>query len=224
MNTAGVDQHALFAQATALLRAAGVMPVVTVETPQQGAAVAAALAEGGLNAIEITLRSSAALDAISAAKREVPGMLVGAGTILGAAQAQGAIAAGADFLVTPGTTPALAAMLATLPVPCIPGVATISEMLQLAALGFESMKLFPAVPIGGVALLKSVAGPLPNLNFCPTGGIDEGNAPEFLALANVACVGGSWMVARDWIVSRNYAAISASALRARGLVEAAQAD
>lgn len=210
----------LFRQATDLLRGAGIMPVVTVEKAEQGRAIADALAEGGLGAIEITLRSPAALAAISAAKRDVPGMLVGAGTILDPAQARDALAAGADFIVTPGTTPALAEALAALPIPCIPGAATISEMLALAALGFESLKLFPAVPVGGLALLKSIAGPLPALRFCPTGGIDEASAPSFLALPNVVCVGGSWMVPKEWISAGRFDAVTESAARARALVDA----
>ncbi len=212
----------LFRQATDLLRSAGILPVVTVERAEHGRAIADALAEGGLGAIEITLRSPAALAAISAAKRDVPGMLVGAGTILDPAQAQDALAAGADFIVTPGTTPALAEALAALPIPCIPGAATISEMLALAALGFESLKLFPAVPVGGLALLKSVAGPLPGLRFCPTGGIDEASAPAFLALPNVVCVGGSWMVPKEWISAGRFDAVTESAARARAMVDAAR--
>ena len=213
----------LFQQATLLLRSAGVMPVVTVEKAAHGASVAAALAEGGLGAIEITLRSPAALAAISAAKRDVPGMLVGAGTILDAQQAAAALAAGADFIVTPGTTPALAETLAAMPIPCIPGAATISEMIALAGLGFESMKLFPAMPLGGIALLRAIAGPLPQLRFCPTGGIDEAQAPEFLALPNVVCVGGSWMVQKEWIASGRFDAMTESALRVRAIIDGVRA-
>lgn len=213
----------LFQQATLLLRSAGVMPVVTVHKAAQGASVAAALAEGGLGAIEITLRSPAALAAISAAKRDVPGMLVGAGTILDARQAEAALAAGADFLVTPGTTPALAEALAALPIPCIPGAATISEMILLAGFGFESLKLFPAVPLGGIALLRAIAGPLPQLRFCPTGGIDEAAAPAFLAEPNVVCVGGSWMVPKDWVHAGRFDAITESALKARAIIDSVRA-
>lgn len=212
----------LFQQATLLLRSAGIMPVVTVECAAHGAQIAGALAEGGLGAIEITLRSASALAAIGEAKRAVPGMLVGAGTILTIMQAHEAVAAGADFIVTPGTTPDLAAALAELPIPCIPGAATISEMLALAALGFESLKLFPAVPIGGLALLKSVAGPLPHLRFCPTGGIDEASAADFLALPNVVCVGGSWMVRGDWIRKGRFDAITESAASAQAIIDTAR--
>lgn len=223
MSKSVVAKNILFRQAIDLLRTAGVMPVVTVDSAEQGAAIARALAEGGLTAIEITLRSPAALAAISAAKRDVPGMLIGAGTVLTPAHANDAIAAGADFLVTPGTPPSLAEALAALPVPCVPGAATVTEMLQLSALGFEALKLFPAVPLGGIALLKSLAGPLPDLKFCPTGGIGEADAPAFLALANVVCVGGSWMVPREWIAAGNFEAVSASAQRARDFIDAAAA-
>lgn len=220
MTDASAAMPSVFRQATILLQLAGIMPVVTVESAAQGAAIAAALAEGGLGAIEITLRSPAALDAIAAAKRDVPGMLVGAGTILTARHAHDALAAGADFIVTPGTTPALGETLAGLSIPCIPGAATISEMLALATLGFESLKLFPAVPVGGLALLKSIAGPLPGLRFCPTGGIEEASAPAFLALPNVVCVGGSWMVPKEWISAGRYDAVTESAAKARALVDA----
>lgn len=214
----------LFQQATLLLRSAGIMPVVTVESAAQGAQIAGALAEGGLGAIEITLRSPSALAAIGEAKRAVPGMLVGAGTILSIMQAHEAVAAGADFIVTPGTTPALAAALAELSIPCIPGAATISEMLVLAALGFESLKLFPAVPVGGLALLKSVAGPLPHLRFCPTGGIDEASAPDFLALPNVVCVGGSWMVPAEWIRKGRFDAVTESAAKAQAIIDGVRVE
>lgn len=223
MTQTDVVEPTLFQQATLLLRTAGIMPVVTVDSAAQGARIAAALAEGGLGAIEITLRSPAALAAISAAKRDVPGMLVGAGTILSAAQARDAVDAGADFIVTPGTTPALAEFLASLSIPCIPGASTVSEMLALATLGFESLKLFPAAAVGGIGLLKSVAGPLPDLRFCPTGGIDEASAPSFLALANVVCVGGSWMVPREWLSAGLFDAVTESALKARAMVDVAVA-
>ena len=211
-------------RAEQLLRATGVMPVLTVDSVDQGLRMADALAEGGLTTLELTLRTPAAMPALTAIKKARPDVLVGAGTILDPAQARDALAAGADFIVTPGTTPALAEALAALPIPCIPGAATISEMLALAALGFESLKLFPAVPVGGLALLKSIAGPLPSLRFCPTGGIDEAGAPAFLALPNVVCVGGSWMVPKEWISAGRFDAVTESAARARALVDAARND
>ena len=211
-------------RAEQLLRATGVMPVLTVDSVDQGLRMADALAEGGLTTLELTLRTPAAMPALTAIKKARPDVLVGAGTILDPAQARDALAAGADFIVTPGTTPALAEALAALPIPCIPGAATISEMLALAALGFESLKLFPAVPVGGLALLKSIAGPLPSLRFCPTGGIDEAGAPAFLALPNVVCVGGSWMVPKEWISAGRFDAVTEAAARARALVDAARND
>jgi 2-dehydro-3-deoxyphosphogluconate aldolase/(4S)-4-hydroxy-2-oxoglutarate aldolase len=203
----------------ALLRRAGVLPVVTVDTEEQALEVGRALARGGLAAIELTLRSPIAMQALGALKREVPALLVGAGTVRSAAQASEAAALGVDFLVTPGTTPALAQALAALDLPVVPGAATVSEMLALLELGFDAQKFFPAVAAGGLDMLRSLAGPLPGLAFCPTGGIKESTAADFLRLPNVLCVGGSWMVAPQWIGAGDYARVEDAARRARRLID-----
>jgi 2-dehydro-3-deoxyphosphogluconate aldolase/(4S)-4-hydroxy-2-oxoglutarate aldolase len=204
----------------ALLRAAGILPVVTVEDVPQALALGTALARGGLTAIEVTLRSPAALQALGALKRELPQLAIGAGTVRNALQARQSIDQGADFLVTPGTPPALAQALAALELPVVPGGASASELMALMDLGFDAAKLFPAVPIGGLGLVKSLAGPLPDLALCPTGGIGEASAADFLRQPNVLCVGGSWMVAPEWVAAGQFDRIEESARRARALLDA----
>ncbi len=203
--------------AIALLRHARILPVVTVDSAEQGVAVAQALVAGGLPAIELTLRTPAAVDAIAAVKRSVPGIAVGAGTVLSPAQIEEVRAAGADFLVTPGTPAQLAHALAECGVPAVPGAATPTELLALAAIGFRVCKLFPAAAVGGLALVRSLQGPLAGTLLCPTGGIGEGDAARYLAEPNVACVGGSWMVRPDWIAAGRHDEIRAAAARSRAL-------
>ena len=212
-------------QATrALLRKAGIMPVVTVESVSQAVAVAGALARGGLQAIEVTLRTAVAMEALGVLKREVPNLLLGAGTVITPEQARAAVDKGADFLVTPGTPPALAAALSRLSLPVVPGAATASEIIALLHLGFDAIKLFPAQVVGGLAMIKSLAGPFPNLAICPTGGINESNAAEFLRQPNVPCIGGSWMVAADWVNAGRYDEVEASARRASEIIAAVTTD
>jgi 2-dehydro-3-deoxyphosphogluconate aldolase/(4S)-4-hydroxy-2-oxoglutarate aldolase len=207
-------------QATrALLLAAGVLPVVTVETVAQAIAIGTALKRGGLTAIEVTLRSEVAMQALSALKRELPDLAIGAGTVLTPRQAQAAHDLGADFLVTPGTPAKLAAFLADLTVPVVPGAATATEIVALMDLGFDVVKLFPAASVGAVAMVKSLAGPFPGLGLCPTGGIGEEDAADYLRQPNVLCVGGSWMVSAQWVAAGHFGQIESSARRARGLVD-----
>lgn len=204
----------------ALLIRAGVMPVVTVASVAEGLNIARALAAGGLTAIEITLRSNAALAAVRAIKSELPDLAVGVGTVLNAAQVEQAEAAGADFLVSPGTSPALAGALADCALPAIPGAATPSEIIALLEHGFDCVKLFPAAALGGIARIKALTGPFPELALCPTGGIAESEAPAYLAQPNVLCVGGSWMLPGDWLADGRFDLIQASAARAASLVAA----
>lgn len=180
-----------------LLRATGIMPILTVASVDQARVQAEALLRGGLRGIEITLRTPAALDAITALKRVLPELRIGAGTVLTAEQLQAAEGAGADFIVTPGTTEALREALAASLLPIVPGAATPSEVMALAEYGFRVAKLFPAAAVGGLAMLKALQGPLADFQFCPTGGLTEADAAEYLALKNVACIGGSWMLAND---------------------------
>lgn len=200
-----------------LLALAPVIPVLTIKDASVAVPLARALVAGGLPVIEVTLRTPAALDAIRAIAREVPDAVVGAGTITRVDDIQAATAAGSRFLVSPGTTVALAEALAEVPVPVLPGCATVTEAMALTALGFTALKFFPAEPSGGAAFLKSLSGPLPGLVFCPTGGIDAAKAPSYLALANVGAVGGSWIVPDDALASGDFARITALATAARAL-------
>jgi 2-dehydro-3-deoxyphosphogluconate aldolase/(4S)-4-hydroxy-2-oxoglutarate aldolase len=200
-----------------LLAKSPVIPVLTIKDVSVAVPLARALVAGGLPVIEVTLRTPQALDAIRAIAHEVPEAIVGAGTITREQDIQPATAAGSQFLVSPGTPPALAAALAHVPVPVLPGCATISEAMALADRGFTALKFFPAEPSGGAAFLKGLAGPLPGLVFCPTGGIDAAKAPSYLALANVGAVGGSWVVPDDALAKGDFARIEALARAARAL-------
>ncbi|PJK01142.1 2-dehydro-3-deoxyphosphogluconate aldolase [Lysobacteraceae bacterium NML91-0213] len=206
-----------------LLREAGLLPVITVDSVEQARRIAGALLEGGLRTLELTLRTPCALDALAALKRELPGIVIGAGTITTPAHIGQARDAGADFLVTPGTPPALAEALAAAPLPVVPGGATPTEFMALMAHGFRVCKLFPASAVGGLAMLKGLAGPLADLLVCPTGGITEANAAEFLAQPNVVCIGGSWMVARPWIDAGDWRRVRDTAAQAATLVRRARA-
>ncbi len=200
---------------------APVIPVLTVRNAEDGVDQARALVAGGLLAIEVTLRTPGALAAITAIRSAVPGAVVGAGTVLTPEQIAEACAAGARFLVSPGASPRLAQAAAAAPVPFLPGVATASEAITLMELGFRALKLFPAEAAGGVRLLASLAGPLPELRFCPTGGVDLAMAPAYLALPNVACVGGSWMLPKAALASGDYATVEKLARQAAALREPA---
>jgi 2-dehydro-3-deoxyphosphogluconate aldolase/(4S)-4-hydroxy-2-oxoglutarate aldolase len=167
--------------------------------------------------VEITLRTPAALDAVRAIVAEVSDMIVGVGTITKPLDVTHAIDAGADFLVSPGTPAALAQALADAPVPALPGCATASEAMTLAAQGFPVLKFFPAEPSGGVRWLKAVAEPLPDIRFCPTGGVNSDNAKDYLALRNVLAVGGSWVAPAAAIAAGEFDVITARARAASAL-------
>ena len=204
-------------ETASIMALAPVIPVLTVKSVEDGIAQAKALAAGGLYAIEVTLRTPSALAAIEAIANQVPDAVVGAGTIVSVDQIDEAVAAGARFLVSPGATPALARAAAGSPVPFLPGCATASEAMALRELGFRALKLFPAEAVGGAKLLASLAAPLPDLRFCPTGGIDLGKAPDYLRLPNVACVGGSWMLPKDALARGDYAVVEGLAREAARL-------
>ena len=176
---------------------APVVPVVVVEDIEDAVPLAEALVRGGLPAIEVTLRTDAALAAIERIAAEVEGAVVGAGTVTTPRQIADALDAGARFLVSPGATPTLLDGLQASGVPFLPGTATASDIVALLERGITHAKLFPAEVVGGVDALKAFAGPFPQLRFCPTGGIKATNAPDYLKLPNVVCVGGSWMVSGD---------------------------
>jgi 2-dehydro-3-deoxyphosphogluconate aldolase/(4S)-4-hydroxy-2-oxoglutarate aldolase len=192
-----------------------IIPVVTIEHAGDAVALARTLVAAALPIVEITLRTQAGLDAIRAIAREVPDAYVGAGTVRSAEQGNDAVKAGARFIVSPGVTDALLDAAADWPAPYLPGTATASEMMRVADRGIIFMKLFPAESVGGVSLLKSLAAPLSDLQFCPTGGITPENAALYLALPNVTCVGGSWMVPATAVAARDWAQIGKLAAAAR---------
>ncbi|HWT23339.1 MAG TPA: bifunctional 4-hydroxy-2-oxoglutarate aldolase/2-dehydro-3-deoxy-phosphogluconate aldolase [Solirubrobacteraceae bacterium] len=207
----------------AITGAAPVVPVVVIEDAADGVPLARALVAGGLPAVEVTLRTPGALEALERIAAEVPDAIVGAGTVLSGAQADAAVAAGASFLVSPGTTPALLDAMAGSGVPFLPGAATASDVVALVERGVSVAKFFPAEAAGGVAALRALAGPFPDVRFCPTGGIDLRRAPEYLALPNVVCVGGSWMVPKDAARAGDWAAVEELARAAAALREPASA-
>lgn len=191
-----------------ILEAAPVVPVLTTEDRKMAVPLAKALVAGGLTALEVTLRTRAGPDCIRAIAAEVEGADVGAGTVLDRRQLDEAVSCGARFLVSPGATPDLVEAARDCPVPFLPGVATAGEAMTLAAAGFSMLKFFPAEPAGGIAYLKALASPLPDLRFCPTGGIGPANATGYLALDNVICVGGSWVAPADAIAAGDWPRIS----------------
>jgi 2-dehydro-3-deoxyphosphogluconate aldolase/(4S)-4-hydroxy-2-oxoglutarate aldolase len=197
-----------------------VIPVVVIDDPRAAVPMARALVAGGVPAIEVTLRTSAALEAVRAIAAEVEGAVVGVGTVLVEADLRAAQAAGARFAVSPGATAKLLDAAADIALPLLPGAATASEAMALLERGYTQLKFFPALPAGGARLLAAWAGPLPQLRFCPTGGISLANAAEFLALPNVLCVGGSWLTPADKLAAGDWAGIeqlarTAAALRPR---------
>jgi 2-dehydro-3-deoxyphosphogluconate aldolase / (4S)-4-hydroxy-2-oxoglutarate aldolase len=189
------------------LSASPVIPVVTLADVAHAVPLARALVRGGIRIVEITLRTPVALDAIRAIASEVPEILLGAGTVLGARDLENAARAGAAFAISPGATPALLAAAKDGPIPFLPGVATPSEIMSALEFGFDHLKVFPASVFGGVEALKALSGPFPGVRICPTGGITIESAPRYLALANVCCVGGSWLTPAAALASGNWAQI-----------------
>ncbi|MDX3689360.1 bifunctional 4-hydroxy-2-oxoglutarate aldolase/2-dehydro-3-deoxy-phosphogluconate aldolase [Streptomyces europaeiscabiei] len=202
-----------------VLDLAPVLPVVVVDDPADAVPLARALVAGGLPAIEVTLRTPCALDAVRAIAADVPAAVVGVGTVVTPAQVTEAVAAGGRFLVSPGWTDVLLKAMRASGVPFLPGVSTASEVVALLERGVREMKFFPAEAAGGTGYLKSLAGPLPQARFCPTGGIGAGNAPEYLALPNVGCVGGTWMLPEAAVAARDWGRIEGLAREAASLRE-----
>jgi 2-dehydro-3-deoxyphosphogluconate aldolase / (4S)-4-hydroxy-2-oxoglutarate aldolase len=187
-----------------VLDLAPVVPVVVIDDAADAVPLARALVSGGLPAIEVTLRTPAALDAIRAIAAEVPEAVVGAGTVISPDGVAQAVSAGSRFLVSPGWSDRLLGAMTESGVPFLPGVSTTSEVVELLERGITGMKFFPAEAAGGTAYLKSLGGPLPQARFCPTGGISLASAPSYLALPNVACVGGTWMLPADAVAARDW--------------------
>lgn len=200
-----------------LLSLAPVVPVVVLDDVAHAVPVAQALVAGGLPVIELTLRTPVALDAIAAIAAEVPEITVGAGTVLTPRQADQAVAAGAQFLVSPGATPDLLRGLSGSGVPFLPGTATVSEVMAVLEAGVTEMKFFPAEASGGAAFLKSIASPVPAARFCPTGGITAATAASYLALPNVGCVGGSWLTPADALDAKDWDRVQTLASEAAAL-------
>ncbi|UPG94401.1 bifunctional 4-hydroxy-2-oxoglutarate aldolase/2-dehydro-3-deoxy-phosphogluconate aldolase [Luteibacter aegosomatissinici] len=212
-----MSNEAKQAKVAATLALAPVVPVVIIEDASKAVGMARALVAGGVPAIEVTLRTAAALDAVRAIAAEVEGAFVGVGTVLAAKDLEAAFKAGAKFAVSPGSSSRLLDAADDHELPLLPGAATSSEAMELLERGYRFQKFFPAVPAGGAKLIGAWASPLPQITFCPTGGISLANAPDFLALPNVACVGGSWLTPADKLAAGDYAAIEALAREAAQL-------
>lgn len=203
-----------------ILHASPVMPVIVVKRLADAVPLARALVAGGIRVLEVTLRTPVALDAIRLMREAVPEAIVGAGTATRPSEYAAAVAAGASFVISPGLSAELAACAWEATVPLLPGVMTPSEVMRARDAGFSRMKLFPAREAGGIGFLKALSGPFPDVVFCPTGGITPDSAPDYLALANVACIGGSWLAPEALLAAGNWSGIEelarqAAALRSR---------
>ena len=198
-------------ESTSLLDIVPVIPVVVVNDAEDAVPIARALVDGGLPVIELTLRTPMALDAIERIATEVPDILLGAGTIVDTTQPKQALAAGAQFLVSPGSTPSLRAAMRDSGLPHLPGVATVSEVMPLLEDGYTDMKFFPAEPAGGAPYLKAIHSPVPAARFCPTGGITPMNLAQYLKIPNVGCVGGSWLTPSEAVERKHWATIASLA-------------
>jgi 2-dehydro-3-deoxyphosphogluconate aldolase/(4S)-4-hydroxy-2-oxoglutarate aldolase len=194
-----------------------VMPVVVIDRVEQAVPLARALMAGGIRVVEVTLRTACALDAMREIRAAVPEMVVGAGTVLNARDLEAARQAGAAFAVSPGATEALLEAGRDPAIPLLPGVMTPSDVVRALEHGYDTCKLFPARVAGGVPMLSSLAGPFPQLRFCPTGGIDPSGAHEYLALPNVLCVGGTWIAPARLVAAGDWAGIEAHARGAASL-------
>jgi len=200
-----------------LMRVGPVIPVIVIEDLAKAVPLAKALVAGGVRVLEVTLRTPVALDAIRAIASEVKDAIVGVGTISDPADFERSIAAGARFGVSPGLTHALIEAALACRLPLLPGVMTPSDVLAARAAGFTALKLFPAQQAGGIGMLKALAGPFPDVTFCPTGGVTAATATDFLALPNVGCVGGSWLTPTDAVAAGDWIRIAALARDAAGL-------
>ncbi|MBL8513493.1 MAG: bifunctional 4-hydroxy-2-oxoglutarate aldolase/2-dehydro-3-deoxy-phosphogluconate aldolase [Betaproteobacteria bacterium] len=201
----------------AIMAVSPVMPVIVIERIEDAVPLAKSLVAGGIRVLEVTMRTAAALDAVRAIRAEVPDAITGVGTIVKNADVDTAIAAGAQFGVSPGSPDALLAHIRASGLPFLPGTMTPTDVMRVLDHGFDAMKLFPAAQAGGLGMLKAMNGPLPLARFCPTGGVDIKNAAEFLALPNVGCVGGSWLAPANLIAAKDWGAIEKLAREAAGL-------
>lgn len=200
-----------------IMHTSAVIPVIVIDQPEHAVPLARALVGGGIRVLEVTLRTGHGLAAIRAMAEQVPDAVVGVGTLTSPEEFTAARDAGAVFGVSPGLTPALIAAARSSGLPLLPGVMTPSEVMAAREAGFHQLKLFPATVAGGVAMLDAIAGPLADVTFCPTGGISQETAPQFLARRNVACVGGSWLTPKNAIDSGDWSRITALAAAASAL-------
>ncbi len=200
-----------------IMRASKVMPVIVIDRIEDAVPLAQALVAGGIRVLEVTLRTPVALAAVRAIAAAVPDAIVGVGTVTRPEQFAEAKAAGAVFAVTPGLTEELAQAAKAAGIALLPGVMTPSEVIAALGWGFDAMKLFPAEQAGGMGMLKAMAGPFADVLFCPTGGVTVESAPRFLALPNVGCVGGSWLVPKDRIAAGDWRAVTQLAREAAAL-------
>lgn len=213
MNTMDEKQESV----GAVMRAAPVIPVVVIDDPKAAVSLARALVAGGIPAIEVTLRTPNALECLRAISDEVEGAIPGAGTVLTPDQIAAVEKAGAQFMVSPGTAPVLLEAAADSAVPLLPGAVTASEMMAALEQGYRHLKFFPASQAGGADYLKALSSPLPQIAFCPTGGVSVGNAGDYLALPNVLCVGGSWLAPAKRVAEEDWAGITQIAAEAAAL-------
>jgi 2-dehydro-3-deoxyphosphogluconate aldolase/(4S)-4-hydroxy-2-oxoglutarate aldolase len=206
-----------------IMRTSVVIPVIAIDDIEHAVPLARALVAGGIRVLEVTLRTAHGLPAIRAIAEQVPDAIVGVGTLTQPEEFAASRDAGAVFGVSPGLTPALIAAARSSGLPLLPGVMTPSEVMAAREAGFRQLKLFPAVPAGGIGMLNALAGPLGDVLFCPTGGVSQDNAAQFLACRNVACVGGSWLTPKDALVAGDWDRITALARAASALRQVAAA-
>jgi 2-dehydro-3-deoxyphosphogluconate aldolase / (4S)-4-hydroxy-2-oxoglutarate aldolase len=202
---------------TDLAKHGPVIPVIVIQHLDEAVPMAQALVDGGVKVLEITLRTPIALKCMEAIARAVPGAIVGAGTVRSIADAKAAKDAGCQFAVSPGYTSPIGLACKEIGLPLLPGVSTASEVMQANTDGYGFLKLFPATAVGGVGMLKALAGPFPDVRFCPTGGITVETAPQFLALSNVLVCGGSWLTPADAVAAKDWARITKLAKEAGAL-------
>ncbi|QSX32131.1 bifunctional 4-hydroxy-2-oxoglutarate aldolase/2-dehydro-3-deoxy-phosphogluconate aldolase [Shewanella avicenniae] len=198
----------------ALLGEQVLLPIIQADTAAQGVAIAGAMQQAGIHLVEVVLRTEASIAAMQAIKAAYPNMVVGAGTVTNAEILKVAIAAGADFIITPAVSPNLLSQLCDCPVPVVPGVSNSADVLLAIEHGFTELKLFPATLSGGAAFIKAMGAVFPQVSFCPTGGISDKNKDEFLTLPNCLAVGGSWVAPSDWVESASWDKITAACAQA----------
>ena len=184
------------------------LPIIQADSPEQGVAIARAMADAGLTLVEVVLRTEASLAALTAIKTELPGLIVGAGTVTSADILQQAIAAKADFIITPAVSEKLLTQLAKCGLPVLPGVSNTGEILLAREFGYQELKLFPAALSGGAKFLSSISSIFQDISFCPTGGVTAENKADYLSLDNVFAVGGTWVASKDWVATQNWQAIT----------------